>query len=331
MIVFFPTVLIIISSSLFLPIIVSIILSYFLYNIEKIINLLGSSNQISFVITYSLFLTLFLLLLFVLLPMAFKQVLGLFNDLPFMLQKVKFITYGLIDKYPFVFPQEQTNILFSNIITYLQSISRTVISASLLSLTIIIKWILYIFLIPVLVFFFLKDHKYIILWFKKTMPEKAKFWEQIWIATSKQIANYIRGKFVEMIIVTIIAYILFKSYKLMYSDLLAFGVGLSVVIPYIGTIIVSVPVIFISAVQLGLTDDFVYMNVIYMIIHFLDGSILVPILFSGTVNLHPISIIMAIVIFGSTLGFYGMFFAIPLAIVIKAIIDLYLTPNTNNS
>lgn len=166
----------------------------------------------------------------------------------------------------------------------------------------------------------------IINWFKKTMPEKSNFWAKIWTETNQQISNYIRGKFIEILIITIANYVLFKSYGLAYSDLLAFGVGLSVIIPYIGTIIISIPVIFISAVQLGISQDFFYLIIIYITIQFLDGNLLVPILFSEAVNLHPISIMMAVIIFGSTLNIYGVFFAIPLAIVIKAIINLYLTP-----
>ena len=96
--------------------------------------------------------------------------------------------------------------------------------------------------------------------------------------------------------------------------------------PYIGTIIVSIPIILISAIQLGLTHDLLYFNLIYITIQFLDGNILVPVLFSEVVNLHPLSIIIAIIIFGSTMNMYGLVFAIPFAIVIKAIINLYLTP-----
>ena len=327
LLLFLPTIFIIINSSFFLPIIISIILSYFLYNIKKILKKIGLPKSVSFIFTYFLFLTLFLLILLILLPLVFKQLLGLFNDLPFMIQKIKFLTYKFIEKYPSIFPPEQTNILFSNIIAYVQSIGKTIISASLLSIAIIIKWILYIFLIPIFVFFFLKDHIEIINWFKKIMPEKSKFWGKIWNTTNKQISNYVRGKFIEILIITIANYILFKSYNLAYSDLLAFGVGISVIIPYIGSIIISIPVIFISAVQLGLSQDFIYLNIIYITIQFLDGNLLVPILFSEAVNLHPISIMMSIIIFGSTLKIYGVFFAIPLAIVIKAIINLYLTPN----
>ena len=67
-----------------------------------------------------------------------------------------------------------------------------------------------------------------------------------------------------------------------------------------------------------------YLTLIYTIIQLIDGNILVPLLFSEAVKLHPISIIIAVIVFGSTLNIYGVFFAIPFAIVIKAIINIYL-------
>lgn len=324
---FFPTLLIILNSHFFFPIITSIILSYLLYNIKTILENLGINEKTAFILTYMFFLTIFFSILFVIFPIFFKQLLGLFNDLPIMIQKIKILTYDLVNKYPFIFPQEQTNIIFSNIIAYFQSIGKTVISASLISIVLIVKWILYICLIPIFVFFFLKDHLKIKFWFKHIMPEKSTFLEKVWQETNPQIINYIRGKFIEIIIIAIINYLLFNFYKLSYADLLAFIVGLSVIIPYVGIIVISVPIIFISAVQYGLSYDFFYLTTIYSIIHILDGNLLVPILFSETVNLHPISIMFSIIIFGYIFGLYGIFFAIPLAIVSKAIINLYLTPD----
>jgi putative permease len=52
----------------------------------------------------------------------------------------------------------------------------------------------------------------------------------------------------------------------------------------------------------------------------LDGFVLVPLLFSEVVNLHPISIILAVLIFGSLWGLWGVFFAIPLATFVKALV-----------
>lgn len=58
----------------------------------------------------------------------------------------------------------------------------------------------------------------------------------------------------------------------------------------------------------------------YLIIQALDGNLLVPVLFSEAVNLHPLVIILSVVIFGGLWGFWGVFFAIPLATLIKAVI-----------
>jgi len=321
------TSFILIYSTFLFPIIISLVISYLLNNITTFLNRIGISNKISFIIIYCIFLAVFLLILLIILPSIFKQLVILFNDLPFMIQKVKFLTYKFIEKYPLLFSPEQTNLLFSNIIAYVQSIGKTIISASILSLAIIIQWVLYILLIPILVFFLMKDNIKIIKWFKNLIPNKVIFFKKIWNITNKQISNYIRGKLFEIIIMTITHYILFKYYDLPYSELLSFIVGMSAIIPYIGTIIVSIPILFISSIHLGMSIDFIYLTLIYALIQFIDGNLLVPILFSGAVNLHPLSILMAVIIFGSTLDFYGVVFAIPLAIFIKAIIELHLIPN----
>ena len=63
----------------------------------------------------------------------------------------------------------------------------------------------------------------------------------------------------------------------------------------------------------------------YLVIQFLDGNVLVPILFSEAVNLHPVAIIVAILVFGGIWGFWGVFFAIPLATLVKALINIWPT------
>jgi len=325
LILFLFALMIIINSSFLLPIIISILLSYFLYNVKKILIRLGCPQSLSFSLTYFIFIAVFSLISLLILPRAFKKILEILNDVPCMIYNIKFSTNKFIRQYPAIFPPEMSS-LVSNAVTYIQSIGKAIISASLLSIVIITRWTLYIFFIPVIVFFLLKDYIKIVIWFEKITPKHSYFWKKIWYAIRKQISNYIIGKFAEFLIVTLASYILFKSYKLSYPDLMAVCVGMSVIMPYIGTIIVSIPIILISAIQLGLTHDLLYFNLIYITIQFLDGNILVPVLFSEVVDLHPLSIIIAIIIFGSTMNMYGLVFAIPFAIVIKAIINLYFMP-----
>jgi putative permease len=138
-----------------------------------------------------------------------------------------------------------------------------------------------------------------------------------------QIANYIRGKVIEIIIVGAVSCITFAIMDLRYSLLLGVLVGLSVLIPYIGAAVVTIPVAVVAMFQWGITPEFWYLMVAYGIIQALDGNLLVPILFSEAVSLHPLYIIVAVLFFGGLWGFWGVFFAIPLATLVKAVVSAW--------
>jgi putative permease len=138
---------------------------------------------------------------------------------------------------------------------------------------------------------------------------------------SIQMANYVRGKASEILITGIVTYVLFKGFGMNYAALLAFCVGLSVIVPYIGVAIVSVPILLISYFQWGLSQEFFYVMLGHTIIQVLDGMVLVPLLFSEAVNLHPVVIITAVLFFGGLWGLWGVFFAIPLATLVKSIMN----------
>jgi putative permease len=116
-----------------------------------------------------------------------------------------------------------------------------------------------------------------------------------------------------------------------YAMLLAVLMGLQVMIPYVGATLVTFPVLGVAYFQWGINDDqFMYILIAYSIIQALDGVILVPILFSEAVNLHAIAIIVAILFFGGLWGFWGIFFAIPLATVVKAVLTAWPRIEDNN-
>ena len=96
-------------------------------------------------------------------------------------------------------------------------------------------------------------------------------------------------------------------------------VGLSVLIPFVGAALVTLPVFVVAVIQFGWTWDLGIVMIVYGVIQFLDGNVLVPLLFSEVVDLHPITIIVAVLAFGGVWGVAGVFFAIPLATLIKAI------------
>ena len=92
-------------------------------------------------------------------------------------------------------------------------------------------------------------------------------------------------------------------------------------VPYIGATLVTIPVALVGLIQFGTGDTFLYLIIVYFVIQALDGNLLVPLLFSETNNLHPVAIIAAVLFFGGIWGFWGVFFAIPLATLVVAVID----------
>ncbi len=229
----------------------------------------------------------------------------------------------LPERYPQVFSEAQVRDLIAAIRAETIALGQQVVSLSLASVVGIITWIVYLFLVPLMVFFFMKDKNRIIGWMTGFLPKDRKLLTDVWHDVDDQIGNYVRGKFVEIIIVWIVTYVTFAILGLQFSLLLGVIVGLSVLIPYIGAIAVTIPVAIVAYFQWGFNVDFAWVLVAYTIIQMLDGNVLVPLLFSEAVNLHPVAIIAAILIFGGLWGFWGIFFAIPLATLVHAVLKAW--------
>ncbi|GAM57733.1 putative permease perM [Vibrio ishigakensis] len=157
---------------------------------------------------------------------------------------------------------------------------------------------IYLILVPLLIFFLLKDKEEMLGMLGGILPQNRNLADQVWHEMNEQISNYIRGKVLEILIVGLVSYITFYILDLRYSALLAVAVGLSVLIPYIGAAAVTIPVAIVGLFQWGLSPQFYYLLVAYGIIQALDGNVLVPILFSEAVNLHPVAIIVSVLVFG---------------------------------
>ncbi len=229
----------------------------------------------------------------------------------------------LPERYPEVISVAQVQEIIGVLRQEITLLGQTVLSLSLSSVVGLITVLVYLILMPLLVFFFLKDKQLIMDWVVGFLPSKRKFADAVWRDVDRQIANYVRGKFWEIVIVGATSFITFTFMGLQYAVLLGVLVGLSVIIPYIGAAVVTFPVLLIAWFQWGWGGDFIWLTAAYFIIQALDGNVLVPLLFSEAVNLHPVAIIVAILVFGGLWGLWGVFFAIPLATLVQALITAW--------
>lgn len=272
------------------------------------------------IVVFTFFMAILLFLNIAIVPLVFGQVTQFFDRLPDMIARGQQTLLALPQNYPNFVSEEQLNQLFVEMRSAARGLGQEVLSLSLASISGVFVLLIYLILVPVLVFFFLMDKQKILNWVTSYLPKERGLAIRIWTEMDQQIGNYIRGKISEILIVGLVSYVTFAIMGLQYAMLLGVLVGLSVIIPYVGAVAVTFPVAIIAYFQWGWTSEFAWLMVAYGIIQTLDGNVLVPLLFSEAVNLHPIAIITSILVFGGLWGFWGVFFAIPLATLVKSVL-----------
>jgi putative permease len=308
---------------------ISIVVAYLLVGMQKKIQSYDVSANVALIITFSVFIITGAALLIWLVPLLYIQLQAFILDVPNLINNFLDFISGLPAKFPDLVSSEQISIFFQAVSEEVSAIAQNIVKSSISGIQSAITFLLYIILFPILVYFFLFDRKNIIEGFIKIIPGKREMLTNIWAEMDIQLSNYVRGKTIEIFIVGIAAAIIFASLGLKYSALLSVLVGLSVIIPYVGAFLVTIPIVVVGLLQFGLGTEFYLLIGLYLLLQALDGNLLVPIIFSETVKLHPVVIILAVFIFGSMFGFWGVFFSIPIATFIKAVWNAW--PSSPNS
>jgi putative permease len=305
------------------PMFAAIVIAYLLEAMVSRLQKAGVPRLVSVIIVYVLFIAVFLFLTFGLVPIVIRQLTALVQQFPNYITQGQDLLKKLPEAYPQLISEDQIGVIISQVGQEMAGLGQQALSWSLASVASVIGLIIYLVLVPVLVFFLLKDKDVMIGWFTNYLPKERTLVNRVWIESEAQIANYVRGKVTEIIIVGAVTFITFMVLGLQFPALLATVVGFSVLVPYIGAAVATIPIALVAFFQFGWGLEFGQIIIAYAIIQGLDGNLLVPLLFSEVVNLHPVAIILAILVFGGLGGFWGIFFAIPLATFVKAILNAW--------
>ncbi len=301
------------------PFLISIIFAYLLVGMQKRLEDYGLNSSIALILTYSFFLLLGIALMVWLGPLVYQQLQSLVLEIPKWVNALMTFVQNVPEQYPDLVSSDQITAFLQSLSGQLTAISQDFLKASISGIQNTVTIAINLILLPILVFFFLFDRESIISGFLNILPKERAMLNKVWVEMDSQLSNYARGKAIEIGIVGSTAAIIFMYFGLEYVALLSVLVGFSVLIPYLGAFIVTLPVAAVGLLQFGLSFDFWLLMGAYLVLQILDGNLLVPILFSDAVKLHPVIIMLAVFVFGGMFGFWGVFFAIPIATLIKAI------------
>ena len=303
-----------------LPILISLVIAFLLNGLVQLLENMRFPRWLSLTTSLIIFFSLYTSL-FLILPSIGSQINSLIQSLPNIVESLQQVLSNLANSYPEFFSEEEIPNIIVNLSSQINNLLSQALGQIAGTISFAFNAVIYAILIPLMVFFFVKDKETLLPLISFFAPEKKGLMDSIFLEMNEQLYNYVTGKLIEIFIVSSVSLLVFSLLDLPYAFLLALLVGLSVLIPFFGAILVTFPVVLIGLYEFGISTEFYWLLGLYLLIQVLDGNILVPFLFSARNKLHPVVIVISVLFFGGIWGFWGLFFAIPLATFVKAIIN----------
>jgi len=306
------------------PLLASIALAYVLDGVVELLCRCRVPRLLSIVLVASGAVLIVLFTLLAVLPLLSEQIGRLIAQAPSLVESLRNWLHSLQIQYAGWINPDYVQQLAGMAVGKMQDWGGALFSFSLASIPGLITLLVYAVLVPVLVFFLLKDKGEIISWGQRFLPRERSLVNRVWGEVDVQIGNYIRGKFWETVIVGVVTWLALLACGHQYALLLGALTGLSVWVPFVGAAVVTIPVVALSFFQWGMSDATLYALIAYGVVQLLDANVLIPWMFSEVVNLHPIAIIVAILVFGSLWGVLGVFIAIPMAALVRSVLQVIM-------
>lgn len=133
----------------------------------------------------------------------------------------------------------------------------------------------------------------------------------------RELVGYLRGWILDSVIVGLLSVIGYIIIGADYPILLGTIAGLANLIPYVGPVAGAIPALAISLTQFGDFRLLVPITIMTVIIQILDNLIIQPLSFAHTVDMHPLTVVVLLLIGNQLMGVGGMLLAIPVATVLK--------------
>ena len=210
---------------------------------------------VAVVLVFLLFVGVFLTILIVVLPLIGRQAANLASEIPDMIRHWQSVLLLLPEEYPHLISESQLKELLGQASKEVASMAERLVSFSFSTFPSLVIMMVYLVLVPLLVFFMLKDKDELLDLLASMLPQERPVMWRIWHEMNLQMANYVRGKAIEILVVGLVSYVFFLFMGLQYAALLGLLVGLSVVIPYIGAMIVTFPIAAVGYFQWGFGSE----------------------------------------------------------------------------
>jgi predicted PurR-regulated permease PerM len=176
-------------------------------------------------------------------------------------------------------------------------------------------------LAPIISFFILKSGRSV----KRSVVELApnRYFElllNLIYKIDQQVGGYIRGQFLDACFVAIMTTVGLKIIGLHYYIVIGVLAGLANIIPYFGYIIGIGLSSGAALLQHGHVTAVVPPIIVFVIVQLIDNNLVAPFVVARSVNLSPLSVMLAVMIGGQLFGVIGLLIAVPLTGILKVVV-----------
>lgn len=309
--------LFIITKKVLTPFVIGLVFAYLLNPIVNFLNRHHIPRLLSIFIIYFIFFGLLGVLLVKGGPVLLQELRELSNKMPELLFTIKMWAKKM-DIQQSILPFSIQGGITHGMNTFGQTINGY-FTGLVTNVDDLLEKVLVYFLIPFIVFYLLKDmktmHRGVLMLIPGAYRGRVS---RILHDVDYALGQYIRGQLTVCLVIGVLAYIGYKLIGVPYAGVLAIFVGLTNIIPYIGPFIGAAPAILIA---LTVSWKIALMTAgINLVIQFLEGNVISPLIVGRSLHMHPLLIILAVTIGGEVAGIAGLIFAVPLVAVGKVIL-----------
>lgn len=313
--------------SIITPFVISFLLAYILHPlVNKITSKCSINKAVVAIFIAVCFTAVAVLLLTLIVPLIYEQVSLLISQLPVYKTYIQGNIIPLLtDKMRYISPDITMRIqsILQGAINNMLGIVASTVNNILDYTMATIGMMFTILLIPIILFYFLRD------WPSQTLPFEDLIpngWLKITKTTLSKIDNllsaYIVGQSNVCFLMALYYSVGLSVVGLNIGVLLGIISGLTIIIPFVGFLLSFGSALIIGYISFGVGHEILYIAILYITGSVIEGSILTPKIIGDKIGLHPLWIIFSVLAGGHLFGIVGLLFAIPAAGVCKILFAL---------
>jgi len=277
-------------------------------------------RTLAVVIVMVTLLLLFAVLLLIMLPLMEKEISRLMTRMPDWIEAVRLRLLPLVQKWLDPELQWDSQAIKDMLLSHWKSAGG--VTAKLLpwlgtSGGAIIAVLVNIMLIPVAMFYLMRDWNVLVSHIDELMP---RHWHgkmrQILLEVDRILAEFLRGQISVMLLMSAFYSIVLWLVGLDFALPIGVVAGTLVFIPYLGMIVGLTLATLAAVMQFTNLSDVLWVWGVFAAGQLIEGMVVTPWLVGDRVGLHPLAVIFALLAFGSLFGFFGVLLALPLAAIL---------------